>query len=124
MFVRNADRKGTDYIELQICTMPENSVVKQIVDNDNIKHWLNSSIYVCQDDLSTFLSAYRAFLKGGIHNDLSRGELDIFGINYFDKVQVAQIVSDVYKNKPFEYELFMKFLEEAILSNGFYLFGF
>ncbi len=112
---------GSAFIELQFCKLPCGISLSKIIDVDNIKHWMEDSLYI--DDENEFYSEYRNIFNCGIYNNGDSGIVDIFGINYYSKNQIKKLIDAIIKEKPVDYELLVQWLEYAKQYNGFYILG-
>ena len=70
-----------------------------------------------------FFQEYRHFFDNGIQNNLRKGPLDIYGVNYFAPVLVDPIIDQILCEKPKEYEILVSWLTDAKKYNGFYILG-
>lgn len=112
---------GTAFMEIQFCRMPRDSSIEKIVAVSNIKDWMNDSLYIHQ--IAEFTKIYGDFLDGGIYNNLKSGWIDVYGINYYKPDFVSLLIKKILDIKPIEYEVFIKWLNEAEKYNGFYILG-
>ena len=112
---------GSAFIEMQFCPLPAGTAIKELVAVDNIKHWLNDSLYI--DDENAFYEAYNYIFDCGIYNNLQSGVVDIYGINYYSPVVTDIIIEKVLKDKPQDSEPLLKWLHKAKEYNGFYILG-
>lgn len=88
---------GSDFIEMQYCKYEQGSKCEKIVSVDAIKHWKNDSLYIFGDDLNMFYSHYGKIITGGIYNNRDSGPIDIYGINFYSRKQLALIIERVKK---------------------------
>ena len=86
---------GSDFIEMQYCKLEQGSEIEKIVSVDAIKHWKNDSLYIFGDDLNMFYSHYGKIITGGIYNNRDSGPIDIYGINFYSRKQLALIIERV-----------------------------
>ena len=112
---------GSDFLELQSCTLPLGTALQDIVSPDRIHHWKNDSLYLYGEDSEAFLSDYEAILKNGVANDLESETPDLFGINYYSPKETEMIKARLKAEQPPAYEILLDWLENA--CNGFYLLG-
>lgn len=110
---------GSSFIELQFCKLPPGTKSKKLV--RDISFWCNDSLYVYDDHI--FFQEYRHFFDNGIQNNLRKGPLDIYGVNYFAPVLVGPIIDQLLSEKPKEYEILVSWLTDAKKYNGFYILG-
>lgn len=114
---------GNYFIEIQFCKLPEDTPSKNIVDVMNIKHWKNDSLYISGDNDSLFLTEYGKIITGGIYNNQKTGPMDLLGINYYCPETTKKIIEELKTIKPLESETLVKWLEESLKHNGFYVLG-
>ncbi|MBR2329565.1 MAG: hypothetical protein IKA58_06765 [Clostridia bacterium] len=112
---------GSAFIEMQFCTLPAGTTIEELVAVDSIKHWLNDSLYI--DDENAFYEAYSHIFDCGVYNNLKRGVVDIYGINYYSPAATDSIIEKVLKDKPQDYEPLLEWLRKAKEYNGFYVLG-
>ena len=114
---------GSDFIEMQYCKLEQGSEIEKIVSVDAIKHWKNDSLYIFGDDLNMFYSHYGKIITGGIYNNRDSGPIDIYGINFYSRKQLALIIERVKKEKPLDYQTLLNWLETGTQYIGFYILG-
>lgn len=114
---------GSDFLEIQFCSMPKGTAVEKIVAVDSISHWLNDSLYVSGNDDKTFLEEYDDVFDCGIYNNLEAGKIDPYGINYYKPDLIGSIIAKLTKIKPMDYEKLVEWLNTAKKYNGFYILG-
>jgi len=114
---------GSAFIELQYCKMKTGTPEKTIVSVDSINHWQDDSLYIHMDDIDDFLKNYSGIFENGLYNNLKRGKIDPFGINYYTPEQVLEILSAVEAEKPVDHALLTDWLKKASLYNGVYILG-
>lgn len=114
---------GSDFIEMQYCKLEQGSEIEKIVSVDAIKHWKNDSLYIFGDDLNMFYSHYGKIITGGIYNNRDSGPIDIYGINFYSRKQLALIIERVKKEKPLDYQALLNWLETGTQYIGFYILG-
>ena len=73
---------GSAFIEIQYCKLEQSASIKKIVSLHALNDWQDDSLYVYVDDIDEFYSNYKEIFNDGIYNNLKKGEVDIFGINY------------------------------------------
>lgn len=125
-FATQEDRRafgGGDFIELQYCRKRHTLPMEALVSEDRITHWQNDSLYLCGDDWDTFCAAYGDIITGGTYSNLSTGDLDWCGINYFSPLQAAAIGRMLQEKQPPEYETLLRWLDREPGCNGFYVLG-
>ncbi len=112
---------GSEFIEIQFCKLPIGTDVRKIVKVNNIKNWQNDSLYINNEN--EFYQEYSDIFDCGTYNNLEKGVVDIFGINYYS-FDLIDIIIDKTKNiKPKEYEILIEWLNKAKEYNGFYILG-
>lgn len=112
---------GSCFVELQFCRMPPGTPVKRLVDVDSICNWMDDSLYV--DDESALYREYGRFFTGGVYNNLHRGPVDLYGINYYEPAMIEPLMERLRQERPPEYETLLDWLERAKDCNGFYILG-
>jgi hypothetical protein len=88
---------------------------------NNINYWQNDSLYINEED--TFYQEYSHIFSCGIYNNLKRGTVDIFGINYYSPSLIDPIIEKLQKEKPSDYRTLIEWLTKAKEYNGFYILG-
>lgn len=125
-FKNKEDRRafgGSAFIEIQYCKLKPNTRIKKIVSVNAIDCWQNDSLYVYVNDIDEFFSNYKDIFNNGVYNNLKKGEIDIFGINYYSSQQLTEIIDKIEKQKPLDYSVILKWLKQGINYNGFYILG-
>lgn len=112
---------GSAFIEVQFCKLPVGTKLKKIVAVGSIKNWQNDSLYI--DDVDLFYTEYSPIFNCGIYNNLKRGIVDIFGINYYTPDLLDSITQRLDIDKPIDYKLLTDWLKKAKVYNGFYILG-
>lgn len=112
---------GSAFIEIQFCKLPHSAEIEDVVAVRNINHWQNDSLYI--NDESTFYSQYSNIFDCGTYNDLKKGVIDIYGINYYAPAQIHSIIDKIQETKPMDYETLLGWLGNAEKYNGFYILG-
>ena len=112
---------GSCFVEIQFCRMPPGTPVKRLVDVDSICNWMDDSLYV--DDESALYREYGRFFTGGVYNNLHRGPVDLYGINYYEPAMIEPLMERLRQERPPEYETLLDWLECAKECNGFYILG-
>lgn len=115
------NHSGSAFIEIQFCKLPEDCHIKKILESDSIKHWQNDSLYV--SDESAFYKEYSQIFNCGVYNNLQRGTVDIYGVNYYEPFIINDITERLNEYKPTGYEVLTSWLEKAKEYNGFYILG-
>lgn len=120
--------EGTDYIELQLCYLSNNTPIKDIM--SNITHKDSNSLFVYFDS-QTYTNSYNEFyyiykdiLGNGVVPNLSTTTLDPHSLNYYSIDSTKEIIKNIEINKPLFFEIFLTFLYKALENNGFYIKGF
>ncbi|MBR2908864.1 MAG: hypothetical protein IKC11_00740 [Clostridia bacterium] len=109
-------------IEIQYCKLPTNTSIKKKVSVSKIKSQLEDSLYVIWENASSFLDIYSDIFTNGIYNNLSTGNIDPFGINYYSNEEVKNIIKRLNELKPKCYLVLLKWLESNTF-NGIYILG-
>lgn len=112
---------GSSFIEVQFCKLPIGTKVKKIVSAESIRNWQNDSLYISDENL--FYKEYRHIFDYGVYNNLQSGTVDIYGINYYEPNLLDTIIENLYKYKPADYEILIKWLNNSKKYNGFYILG-
>lgn len=88
MFIKNADLKSSDYLELQYI---KNNLFtdKELLKLKRIKHFKEDSIFVKSDDIDKFKENYLAIFNNPITPDNSN-QFDPFGINLYTTDQLKE----------------------------------
>lgn len=123
-FRSQAERRrqgGSCFVELQFCRMPPGTPVRRLVDVDSIRNWMDDSLYV--DDETALYREYGRFFTGGVYNNLRRGPVDLYGINYYESAMIDPLMERLRREQPPEYETLLGWLERAKDYNGFYILG-
>ena len=123
-FRSQAERRrqgGSCFVELQFCRMPPGTPVRRLVDVDSIRNWMDDSLYV--DDETVLYREYGRFFTGGVYNNLRRGPVDLYGINYYESAMIDPLMERLRREQPPEYETLLGWLERAKDYNGFYILG-
>ena len=123
-FRSQAERRrqgGSCFVELQFCRMPPGTPVRRLVDVDSIRNWMDDSLYV--DDETVLYREYGRFFTGGVYNNLRRGPVDLYGINYYESAMIDPLMERLRREQPPEYERLLGWLERAKDYNGFYILG-
>ena len=123
-FRSQAERRrqgGSCFVELQFCRMPPGTPVRRLVDVDSIRNWMDDSLYV--DDETALYREYGRFFTGGVYNNLRRGPVDLYGINYYESAMIDPLMERLRREQPLEYETLLGWLERAKDYNGFYILG-
>lgn len=124
MFIEKNDKgNNTNYIEFQVCYKCLNTSHELLVKVDSISFNVESSIYIDFLDYEKFISIYGIYFNNCMHNNLSEGALDPYGINYFSLDKTKLIIEKISTVKPFECEKLIDFLNKAKDNNGFYILG-
>ena len=114
---------GSAFIEIQFCRLPMETNIKDIVAVDRICHWQNDSLYVYIDNINVFYKEYSRIFNCGIYNNLKKGGIDIYGINYYDLPHIDSMIETLFMEKPVDYETLAEWLNRARAYNGFYILG-
>ncbi len=75
------------------------------------------------DDIENFYSNYKDIFIDGTYNNLKKGEVDLYGINYYSPQQLIEIIDRIEKLKPQDYKIILKWLKQGLNYNGFYILG-
>lgn len=125
-FKNREDRRafgGSAFIEILYCKLKPNTRIKKIVSINAIDYWQDDSLYVYVDDIEEFFSNYKDIFNNGVYNNLKKGEIDMYGINYYSSQQLNEIIDKIEKQKPLDYSVLLEWLKQGINYNGFYILG-
>ena len=114
-------RYGSCLIELQYCRLPEGTDIETIVSVESILHWQDDSLYV--SDTDRFFRMYGSVFEDGIRNNLTRGVMDLYGINYYGPSEIRAIRELLRREKPEEYEILLDWLGSPEAGSGIYILG-
>lgn len=123
-FKSNEERRaygGSDFIEIQYCTLPNGTLDKEIV--DAVHNWDLSSLYIFGDDFQRFYNEYKEIIGNGLYCNLKEGFIDYCGINYYSPEKTIKIIERLKKCKPVEFEILLEWLLSGLNYNGFYILG-
>lgn len=112
---------GTAFVEIQYCRLPRGSDIKTLVSVDSICNWRDDSLYIKDENL--FYTEYSHIFDQGVYNNLQKGVVDIYGINYYGPQTIPAITEKLYRTKPAGYRKLAQWLEQAGKYNGFYILG-
>lgn len=112
---------GSAFIEVQFCRLPVGTKLKKIVAVGSIKNWQNDSLYI--DDVDSFYKEYSHIFDCGLYNNLKKGIVDIFGINYYAPDVLDSMIERLNIDKPTDYAILIEWLEKSKGYNGFYILG-
>lgn len=115
--------KTSSFLELQYCKSKKGSSIIKIVSVNRIEHKKIDSLYVLFTDITSFQKYYEQVFNCGIYNNLKSGYLDIFGINYYKKALISNLITEIEKNKLPDYETICEWLEKSLEYNGVYILG-
>ncbi len=113
---------GSAFIELQYCRLDTN-VISDCVNIDNLTHWQSDSLYVYFDNLDKFYKEYSSAFLEGLYNNSERGSIDLYGMNYFLKEQLPDIIARIEESRPTDYKTLLEWLKAAQDCNGIYILG-
>lgn len=111
---------GSYFMEIQYCRLPIGTSDAKLTDGD-IPCWDYTSLYV--HEISEFFEQYADILDKGLYNNLTEGDLDVYGINYYNPEKTGIITEKIRQRKPADYEIFLEWLESDMNRNGFYVLG-
>lgn len=114
---------GSVFIEIQYCRLSSNTKVKKIVSVRSIQHWREDSLYIFVDDIDSFIASYGRIFYMGTYNNVNKGFVDVFGINYYTLDDVKKLVDAIMNEKPIDYQILLNWLSKANQYNGIYLLG-
>lgn len=122
LFSSQAERReygGSDFLEMQFCRHPRGTTAAQCV--DHIENWKDDSLYI--DDENEFYREYGAIFDCGFYGNLTRGKVDVCGINYYPPECLHTLIARIAERRPAEYGAVLGWLKEAEQYNGFYILG-
>lgn len=114
---------GSAFLELQYCKLNKGTSLDIVVSVNSINHWQDDSIYVFEEDFSDFLINYGDIFDNGLYNNMNRGKIDFYGINYYSPLQIIEIINDIEEKKTVDYAMILNWLKEAKQYNGIYILG-
>ena len=109
------------FIEVQFCKLPVGTKLKKIVSVGSINYRQNDSLYI--DDADLFYTEYQHIFDCGIYNNLNKGVVDIFGINYYAPDLLDSIIERLNNEKPTDYSILEEWLMKSKEYNGIYILG-
>lgn len=115
--------KRVNFIEIQYCKLKcSTSIIKKVSVN-SIMHKQEDSLYILHSDVNEFEKTYYDIFKNGIYNNLKSGAVDIFGINYYTKKEVNNIIKLLKEKKIQDHEVLLEWLLKSLNYNGIYILG-
>ena len=126
IFENNQDRRqfgGSAFIEIQYCRLSSNTKLKKIVSVNSIRNWVEDSLYIFVDDIDSFIASYGSIFNMGTYNNVKKGFVDVYGINYYTVEDVKNLIDRITKEKPIDYQILLEWLSKADQYNGFYILG-
>ena len=126
IFENKEDRRqfgGSAFIEIQYCRLSSNTKLKKIVSVNSIRNWVEDSLYIFVDDIDSFIDSYGSIFNMGTYNNVKKGSIDVFGINYYTSDDVKKIVDTITNEKPIDYQILLNWLSKATQYNGIYILG-
>lgn len=126
IFKTNEDRRqfgGSGFIEIQYCRLSSNTKLRKIVSVNNIQNWVDDSLYIFLDDIDSFINSYGSILNMGTYNNMRKGFVDVYGINYYTVEDVKNLIVRISQEKPIDYKILLEWLSKADQYNGIYILG-
>ena len=126
IFEKSQDRRqfgGSAVIEIQYCRLTSNTKLKKIVSVNTIQNWVDDSLYIFVDDIDSFIASYGSIFNMGTYNNVKKGSIDVFRINYYTSDDVKKIVDTITNEKPIDYQILLNWLSKATQYNGIYILG-
>lgn len=114
---------GSSFIEIQFCKMNPETETGKLVEIDSINNWQDDSLYIYIDDIEKFQNEYSYIFRSGLYNNLERGAMDIYGINWYMPQMIDDMMARLCEDKPVKYETVIEWLNRAKCYNGFYILG-
>ena len=114
---------GSAFIEIQYCRLKPAARIGKIVSLRVINSWKVDSLYVYADDMDEFYFNYKDIFCDGVYNNTKKGEIDLYGINYYSPKQLIAIIDKIEKQKPSDYKILLEWLKQGINCNGVYILG-
>lgn len=124
MFISEEERKkskNTEYLEFQICKNKYD--INAAVKVENIVNYRNDSLYLDFDLYQRVFLKYIYLFDDSFHNNRMYGEMDCYGINYYDKEKARKIKDKILNENIYDLFELQDFLNESIKNNGFYILG-
>lgn len=112
-----------NFIEIQYCKLKYRTSIIKKVSVNSIMHKQEDSLYILLSDINEFEKTYYDIFKNGIYNNLKTGAVDIFGINYYTKEEVNNIIKLLKEKKIQDYEILLEWLLKSLNYNGIYILG-
>jgi beta-glucosidase/6-phospho-beta-glucosidase/beta-galactosidase len=75
------------------------------------------------DDIDSFIASYGSIFNMGTYNNVKKGFVDVYGINYYTVEDVKNLIDRITKEKPIDYQILLEWLSKAYLYNGVYILG-
>ncbi len=108
---------GSAFIEFQFCKLKEKTRLRKIV--NKVNHWQEDSLYVPVDNMDSLIGLYNNVFNCGIYNNLKSGPIDMFGVNYYKKAQIVDMIEKLIEID--NNEVLINWLRESLKYNGFYI---
>ncbi len=115
------NRGGSAFLELQFCKLPAQSSLETLVAVEGIDPWQSDSLYI--EDARLFDREYRSVFDCGVYNNLQRGTVDLWGINYYPPSSIDVLIQKTDAKKPLNHQTLRAWLNQAKAYNGFYILG-
>ena len=122
MFITNKERTGTCYLEFQFCKN-DKPIKFGKVDVNLINNWRADSLFISDDDFEEFYKLYGNIFNCALFPNGETG-FSSYGINYYDKNDSKNILTELKKCIDKKYLNLLEWLEIATKNyNGFYILG-
>lgn len=108
---------------MQFCRLPKTTDISDIVSVNSIKNRQNDSLYIYIDDENVFYENYSHIFNCGVYNNLKKGIVDLWGINYYEPSLIDELIQKIQMEKPQEFKTIIEWLNKAKDYNGFYILG-
>ncbi len=113
---------GTAFIEIQYCRLPKGTKNKKLITAKSLQFWDLSSLYIKDTDIKEFCYAYAHILDEAL-NGGEDDTFDVYGVNYYNNIRVKEILHQIEREEPLEYEILAQWIRSNPYDNGIYILG-
>ncbi len=122
MFITEKERRGTYYLEFQLCTS-EMPVKDGKTDLHIVEPWQADSLLLDADAFDVFYPKYESIFSCALFPNGGTG-FDYCGINYYNPKKTKHILNRLSPVIAAEYSAILPWLRKAVRQNrGFYILG-
>lgn len=114
---------STAFIEIQFCKLSDTTSIKKKTVEGHIKHFSPDSLYIHHTDIDKFVEEYGGVFISGKYANQKTGLIDPYGINYYQRDQINDLIQRIFESKPTDYAITIEWLIESLKFNGFYILG-